>query len=120
VIGLSPAQPDDRADLQRVREVVRRLPEVPFPDDALDEVWAETIDADRPVVARRSPWLSLGLAAAVMIAVAGALWTGAADDEVQMSEAEMARLENEVHEVLLLVSTALQRTERIDSMERRP
>ena len=103
-------------ELSSLRSALSSLPEVPFPDDALEAVWYRTVRAEpqRASVIRRWWWpVAKGLAAAAVIAIAvmgsRAFFRPA---EPTLSEQELARLAAETRLVFELTNSALRRVER--------
>ncbi|MDX1388287.1 MAG: zf-HC2 domain-containing protein [Acidobacteriota bacterium] len=102
-----------RDELALVQRGLRELPEVPMPDDALEEVWERTVRADDKVVPLATPtkrWAMLASAAVLaLVAVLAVfnLWNGV--DEPSPEEVEIARAQLE--QVLSLTGGALQKTQ---------
>lgn len=101
------------ADLHALRSMLRDLPAVPLPADALQEVLARTVD--RPVIAspfafHRRPLVGLAIAAVLAISVIGA-WFAAqpASIEDDYTEAELARLERDLYLVMSTLGSAVNR-----------
>ena len=98
---------DYRDEMNAVQEGLSSLPRIPFPDDSLEQVWAETIrrkTASRPVF-HRSWWAAA--AAAVVLAAAG-LWY-VDPFEPRYSEDEVAAAQDQLEMVLQRSAGALQR-----------
>ena len=102
-------------DLQRVRGMLRCLPEARFPHDALDEVMRQTVD--RPVVSSpfaflRRQAVNLALAAVLTLAAIGAWFaTNGGAMSPGHSEAELVRLERDLNEIMFRLSSTLRDTE---------
>jgi anti-sigma factor RsiW len=102
-----------RDELTEIQRELRGLPEVPLPDAALRQVWAETIEAEAP--RRRFAGWGLdwrGAAAAAVLALA-LFGLGRSFQPEQTDPQELARAETEARMVLELASSALSKTERV-------
>ena len=109
-------------DHGEVRRALRELEQPGFPDDALREVWARTVDRPR-VGWTRSAW-TWAAAAAVLAAVIGlGLWgtsdttpnvppTGTDPVAERPTEEEIRKAAEDVRMVLALASRAVRRSER--------
>jgi len=121
---------DFDADLRAVQDSLRKLPELRFPDAALEQVRARTLgEADRPQVPRwRVEWRSFA-AAAVLTAAAFGLWQWNSPDDaeeppstvgmividparIERDPAYARRIAEETRRVLGLTSQVLRQTER--------
>lgn len=95
--------------LLRVRAELQALPEVPFPDDALEDVWRKTV-ANRVAPQRRAGAWWLAAAAAIFVVAVLVRLAGPADPAP--TRAEMARAERDTRIALGAVARALRTTER--------
>lgn len=103
--------------IEQVRRALRDLPQTPFPDDALAEVWARTsgpppASAEMP---RRSRWRGFAAIAAALVVMSVAVWLGLGTRQPAPegpTDAEVARAAEEARMVLALASGAIKRTER--------
>lgn len=99
--------------LATIQKALVSLPEVPFPDHALETVWDRTIRHAEPKAARARwpvPAKSLALAAVIALSVLGSrlLFRPA---EPSLSQEELARLAAETRLVFELTNTALRHVE---------
>jgi anti-sigma factor RsiW len=114
-----------RQGFETVRTALRALPEIPLPDDALDEVWARTVDAD-PDEPRVSPWrprlgVIAAVAASLLIVTLAVKWSGRLPRQtapvtttaVKLSDEEVERLRDEARQVLEIAAAALAKSERV-------
>lgn len=114
-----------RRGLETVRSALRGLPTIPLPDDALDEVWARTVDIT-PDEARVSPWrprlgVIAALAASLLLVTLAVKWSGRLPQQtapkptlaVQLSDEEVERLRHEAQQVLEITAVALAKSERV-------
>ncbi len=103
-----------RDELALVQRGLRELPEIPMPDDALEEVWEQTVRADGndkivSFLPRTKRWAVLAAAAVLaLVAVLAVfnLWNG---DSPDTREIEIARAQLE--QVIGLTGGALQKTQ---------
>jgi anti-sigma factor RsiW len=113
-----------REGLETVRTALRALPEIPLPDDALDEVWSRTVDAT-PDESRVSPWWPrLGaiaaVAASLLLVTLAVKWSDRLPQQpaaepvelVELSDAEIDQARQEAKRVLEITAVALARSER--------
>ena len=108
---------DYARDLRRVRGLLQCLPVKAFPQDALAEVLRQTVD--QPAVSSSFSFLrrqivNLALAAVLTLAAVGAWFAtngGAMTDGP--SEAELARLERDLNEIMYRLGSTLRETEHI-------
>jgi predicted anti-sigma-YlaC factor YlaD len=96
------------AGLAAVRDGLRALPTHPFPDDALQEVWALTLEAPRE--RSRYSW-RLAAAAAVLLALILPLAAYLRSQHQAARLAELERADREVRTVLGIASRAVRRSE---------
>ncbi len=99
--------------LESVRGAMESLPEVPFPDHALEAVWDRTIRAEgrkEGHLRRLVPIRSLALAAVVALSVIGSRFF-VKPTEPSLSPEELARLAAETRLVFELTNTALRHVE---------
>ena len=99
-----------RADLLLLREDLQGLPVVPFPEDALAEVWAQIVDAPVTLPNRMQDW-GLGAAAAAVLALALLATLLLPAREVQPSQEEIARATAETLYVLGVTHRAIEKSE---------
>jgi len=113
--------------VEAVQTALQELPELPFPDDALEEVWSRTVHAkpEAPAVpAPRPGWWSAVAAAAAILLLAvlvslnqnrvitvGPEIAGRGPGEVTPAEIEQAALE--ARQVLALTAQALRKGRRV-------
>lgn len=110
---------DFAEEIDGVRDSLAGLADVPFPDDALREVWARTVEAEPWW---RRPWFPSAawrpaLTAVAAAAIAGAaLWLafdgGRTPAPASASQQEMARAVAEARYALALAGGAVRRSER--------
>lgn len=103
-------------ELDALRSALSSLPEVPFPDDALEGVWDRTIRVEREQARSIRRWwrpVAKGLAAAAVIVMT---FFGSraffVPMEPTLSDQELARLSAETRLVFELTTNALRRVER--------
>ena len=108
-----------QTDLQGLQRSLRELPELGFPDDALDQVWDRTIRADRQEVvapARVSPRVLLAAAAVLSITALLVVWntmnapTSPPEATAAYSQEEIEQAGREARQVLELTAQALNRS----------
>lgn len=98
-----------RTEMTEIHVGLASLPELEFPEDALEEVWDRTIR--KQAAGDRSNWRWIAAVAAVLlVALAGSLF-GPWNDEPEYSPTEVARATAEARAALGLVGKALQRSE---------
>lgn len=98
-----------RTEMTEIHEGLASLPELEFPEDALEEVWDRTIR--KQAAGNRGNWRWIAAAAAILlVALAGSLF-GPWNDEPEYSPTEVARATVEARAALGLVGKALQRSE---------
>lgn len=100
-----------RDEILAVREGLLALPEVPLPDDALEEVWSRTLEAGAPAARSARRWGWLAAAAAVLVAALVWLLTPIRPSEPAPTEEELGRAAAETRLVLALTAQAFRRTE---------
>jgi len=97
-----------------VHDTLARLPEVPFPNAALEEVWARTVHAEPWWKSWSAPRPVLAAAAAIALATV-ALWVALDGlhvfDPDRPSEQALAQALVETRYALALASNAVQRSE---------
>ena len=97
-----------QADMEELHEGLASLPELEFPEEALEAVWDRTI---RKRSARLpGNWRWLAAAAVLTMALVGS-WSGLFDREPEYSPAEIARATVEARAALGLAGQALQRSQ---------
>lgn len=113
-------------DLEVIRETLRDLPTPALPEDALETVWAATVDADAVRPAQRTQRAStpragrsnrrirrVGLAAAALLAVtAGVAWI-MTDRSERYTEAELVQIEHDLQLALVTLGQTLRSAEQI-------
>ncbi len=98
-----------RTEMTEIHEGLASLPELEFPEDALEEVWDRTIR--KQAAGNRGNWRWIAAAAAILlVALAGSLF-GPWNDEPEYSTTEVARATLEARAALGMVGKALQRSE---------
>lgn len=104
-----------RDGLQAVRDGLRALPGVPFPDDALREVRARTLDATgaglRGRVWRPAFGSVAALAASLLVVALIIVWDRTPEPVQQLSPEQLEQVRRDVRQVLELTAQALIRTE---------
>ncbi len=98
-----------QADMLEIHEGLGSLPELEFPDDALEEVWDRTVRSPSRGASGHWRWMAAA-AAVLMVALAGS-WFGLFDTEPEYSPAEVARATVEARAALGLAGQALQRSQ---------
>lgn len=112
-----------RQGLDTVRTALRALPEIPLPGDALDEVWAGTVDAG-PADARVAAWQPrlagiAAVAASLLVVALAVRWSSRLPPQppvrnVKVVEPGAERIEQarqEARRVLGITAAALARSE---------
>jgi len=114
-----------RRGLDTVRTALRALPEIPLPGDALDEVWARTVDAvpdDSRVSAWRPRLAALAaVAASLLLVVLAVQWSSHLPPQptvriTKAVEPDAERIEQarkEAKQVLEITAVALARSEQV-------
>jgi len=100
-----------RDDLLAVREGLQALPDVPLPDDALEEVWSRTLATGAPPARSRKRWGWAAVAAALLVAALVWVLNPIQWTEPAPTEEELGRAADQTRLVLALTAQALQRTE---------
>jgi len=95
--------------LARVQCLLRSLPEVPFPPEALEEVYARTIRRRAAPVRRYAAWTTLAAAAAILAVVV--LLRFHPQAPAGPSRAELAQADREARLALGVAARALRVTE---------
>ena len=104
-------------DLRHVRGLLQCLPVKAFPRDALAEVLSQTVDqpaVSSPFTILRRQAVNLALAAVLTLAAVGAWYAtngGAMTDDP--SEAELARMERDLNEIMYRLGSTLRETEHV-------
>jgi anti-sigma factor RsiW len=112
-----------RQGLETVRTALRALPEIPLPGDALDQVWARTVDAgpDDSRVAAWKPRLGAiaAVAASLLVVALAVKWSSRLPPEpatgpalAVLSDEEIEQAREEAKRVLEITAVALARSER--------
>ena len=97
----------------RLRRAMRHLPHVPADADAQQTILRATAGAATPAVDRPARGWSFAAAAAIAVAIFGTwLWSEGVQDPLP-PDAELARLDAEVEEVLVRIGLVFRETERI-------
>lgn len=102
--------------IEQARRALRDLPHVPFPDDALAEVWAQTSGPPpgETATTSRSRWRAFAAVAASLAVLSVAVWLGVgnrAPQPTQPTDAEVAQAAEDARMVLALASGAIKRSE---------
>ena len=96
-------------DMVELHEGLAALPDLEFPDDALETVWDSTIRKPAGRVPGHWRWM-IAAAAVLLMALAGGYF-GLIDEEPEYSSAEIARATAEARTALGLAGRALQRSQ---------
>lgn len=97
------------AELGAIQEGLRSLPELPMPDDALEQVWDRTTRSRR--ASARAWRRNLTAAAAVIVIALAGLWLRNGSAPPGPTDAELEQAARDARMVLQLTSRALRRTE---------
>lgn len=97
-----------RKEMSELHRGLTDLPELEFPDEALEEVWNQTV---RKSEAARIDWRWLGVAAAILLVVFAGRLFDLRENDPDYSAAEVAHATDEARAALGLVRDALQRSE---------
>jgi anti-sigma factor RsiW len=100
------------AELRRVQDALRSLPELELPEEALERVWQRTTRSSRLPFRPRLRDLVASAAAVLLVAVVG-LWLYEGSAPPGPTDAELERAAREARLVLGVASRALQRSEEV-------
>lgn len=114
-----------RQGFDTVRTALRALPEIPLPGDALDEVWARSIDAG-PDESRASEWRPrvaaiAAIAASLLLVVLAVQWSSQLPPQptvriataVEPGAERIDQAQQEAKQVLEITAVALARSEHV-------